>query len=179
MSQCIKVPNYEILCRANHVDHGLDALIKAFRPAHEQVQKIFVRKPQYFIKNPDLFLRQRLNFRLQEPRQDQIQFQHAAPRAPAQPFKNPAIRFSHAPQSALLDPQSSLLNRPCHQHCPYLANGERGIGSFGLHIHAIHDRMSAQQPVGIFKVVAAPVGHLVARVGEKTVSREREDGGDS
>jgi hypothetical protein len=37
--------------------------------------------------------------------------------------------------------------------------------------------MSAQQPVGIFKVVAALVGHLVARVGEKTVSREREDGG--
>ena len=57
-----------------------------------------------------------------------------------------------------------------------LADGARRIQAFRTHVNAVHDRITAKQPVRVFQVVEALVSRFIARICEKAISLQQSRG---
>jgi hypothetical protein len=86
----------------------------------------------------------------------QVHFQHRTPGAtPAQAVDSLACR-----------PSDCATNH----HFLDLAYRPRRIQTLRTDIDTVHDRVAAEQPIGILKIIQALVGRLVAGIGDEAVS---------
>src|SRR5574340_756996 len=95
-----------------------------------------------------------------------------------QPARDP-VPANRAGNSSGCDPTPSLkLYGAFNQQILDLAYRPGRIESLRTCVHAVHDRMAAEQAVWILKIVQPLVGRLIAGIGKKTIRLKQACGTD-
>jgi len=70
----------------------------------------------------------------------------------------------------------SALNGAANHQFFDLANGLGGVQTLGAHIDTVHDGVATEKTVGVFQVVQACTGVLVAAIGNEAIGLQQASG---
>jgi hypothetical protein len=68
------------------------------------------------------------------------------------------------------------LYRALCEHRPDLAYRPGGVQPLRTDVNAVHDCPAAEEPVGIFQIVQASGGRVVARIGDEAIGLQQPGG---